>query len=131
MTMSRIISLYMITPIWNNCFTMKICVYFKSPKKLLYIIPRIFYTHFILVQWACDIHTERTKTIILFCFDGLVWLSPLLRKYKMIPNSEFTSPNPSRGVHVAEKAHGRSRSSHLKYQRWLVDLSWRTLKGWR
>jgi hypothetical protein len=40
-----------------------------------------------------------------------------------------SSPNPSRGVHVAEKAHGRSRSNHLKYQRWLVDLSWLTLEG--
>jgi hypothetical protein len=39
------------------------------------------------------------------------------------------SPNPSRGVHVAEKAHGRSRSNHLKYQKWLVDLSWLTLEG--
>jgi hypothetical protein len=39
------------------------------------------------------------------------------------------SPNPSRGMHVGEKAHHRSRSSHLKYQRWLVDLLWLTLEG--
>jgi hypothetical protein len=68
-----------------------------------------------ILSTFCDYFYNVTHHHLRYCFV-------LCFKCQRWITSLFSSPNPSRGVHVAEKAHGRSRSSHLKYQRWLVDL---------
>jgi hypothetical protein len=55
-------------------------------------------------------------------YKGILHTSVLLLWFKI-------TPDPSRGVHVVEKAHGRSRSIRLKYKRRLIDLSWLTREG--
>jgi hypothetical protein len=65
--------------------------------------------------------------LILLLYSQKYHQNHFQKQFNLINHTE--PQNPSRDVNVAEKAHGRSRSSLLKYQRRLVDLSWLTQEG--
>jgi hypothetical protein len=78
----------------------------RGYKTLVWVLPQ----NSLFFNWSVNL-TNQIPEII-------VWAE----RMPLYPRTLVCYCNPSRGVLVAEKSHDRSKSSHLKYKGWVLEL---------